>query len=340
MALEITSSESMNFRNAFVFSKGPGTLVNKKTGEVAFRRSNGTLVHSALKKDEWEKLSNTVVEAAGPGTEMLADLPKETFENAGVLAAQYNTVSQLTEASVSMSGRSRSQQDAVDFNLVTTPLPVVHKEVEMGERQLLASRMSGSGGLDIHSVFEATRIVVEKLADMFYNGFAAINFNGATIYGLTTHPDRNTGTGSDWGTVTNIHPDVVSMIAASVADHYNGPWTLDVASTQYTQMLARYTDGSGGTAIEEVLKIPGLDAVVKSDQLADGSATLRQNSRNVVEWNQVNLGGQDINGIQIALVEWMSGDGMTHHMKVMAIAVPVIKSDYPGQSGVVHFTGI
>lgn len=327
------------FRSAYRPRKDGSTLINKKTGAVAYKQPGGVLINSSLRDSEWEELDEIVVEAAGPLTEMLADLPKKTHESIGVLVGQYNTQSQLTAADVSMTGRSRGQMDAVDYNLVSVPIPVVYKEVEMGERELIASRRLGSG-LDTASVFEATRVVVEQLADMLYNGFAAISFNGATIYGLTTHPNRNTGTGADWGTISNIHPNVVSMIAASVADNYRGPWTLDVATTQYTQMLARYTDGSSSTAFDEVLKIPGIDAIVQSDQLTAGSAVLRQNGRNVVEWQQVNLGGQDVNGVQIALLEWMSGDGMVHHMKVMAVASPIVKADYESQSGINHFTSL
>lgn len=336
----IEDKEFDGFRSAYRPRKDGSTLINNVTGAISYRNKRGDIVaNSSLLKDEWEELDKIVVEAAGPGTEMLADLPKRTYDSIGVLVGQYNTQSQLTQADVSMSGRSRGQMDAVDYNLVSVPVPVVFKEVEIGERELVASRRLGSG-IDTASVFEATRVVVERLADMFYNGFAAISFNGATIYGLTTHPNINTGSGGDWGTISNIHPNVVAMIGASVADLYQGPWTLDVATAQYTQMLARYTDGSSGTAIDEVLKIPGVDAVVKSDQLTAGSAVLRQNSRNVVEWQQANLGGQDVNGIQIALLEWMSGDGMVHHLKVMAIASPIIKADYEDQSGIVRFTSL
>lgn len=314
------------------------TLCNKRTGAIAYRRGQ-MLVHSALRDEEWRELDDIVIEAAGPKTDMLADLPKKTHESIGVLASSYNVSSQMTEADVSMTGRSRGRMDAVDYNLKTVPLPVVYKEIEMGERELVASRNLGQG-LDTHSVFEATRVVAEQLANMLYGGYAAINFNGATIFGLTTHPARNTGTGSSWGTLTNIHVDVVSMVGSSVADNYDGPWTLDVSTNQYIEMLNRYTDGSSSTGVAEVMKIPGLEKVVKASQLTDGSATLRQNTRNVLEWEQVNLGGQDVNGIQIVLLEWMSGDGLVHHMKVMAIATPVVKSDYPGQSGIVHFTGL
>lgn len=328
------------FKRAYRPRKDGSTLVNKRTGEISYQDRYGRLVgNSALLEEEWRVIDDIVVEAAGPATTVLADLPKKTHDSIGVLASSYSRRSQVTEADVSMSGRSRGQMDAPDYTLITTPLPVIFKEIEFGERELESSRRLGSD-VSTDSIFEATRVVSEKLADMFYNGFAAITFNGATIFGLTTQTNRNTFSGSDWGTITNIHPNVVSMIAASMTDNYNGPWTLDVATTQYTQMLNRYSDGSSGTAIDEVLKIPDLESVVKSSQLTAGVAVLRQNTRNVVEWQQTNLGGQNVNGVQIALVEWLSGDGMVHHLKLMAIASPVIKADYETQSGIVHATGI
>lgn len=336
--LQIVPSNTFNFRLAKRPLAYSDTQINKRTGEIAYIQPNGMFFHSALRKDEWDALDEIVVEAAGRGTAMMADVPKKSVEDIGVLATSYNTASQLTEADVSMSGRSRGQSDAVDFTRVTIPMPVTFKEVDFGERQLLSSRKIGEG-IDTQSVYEATRAVVEKLAEMFYNGLPSVVFNGNNIYGLTNHPSRNTGTGADWGTYGNIHTNVVSMIAAVSADNYNGPWILDVANTQYNQMLATNVN-TDTMAIDVVRAIPDLESVVKSDQLADGSAVLRQNTRNVVEWSQVNLGGTEVNGISIALVEWMSGDGMVNHLKVMAVGAPVIKSDYPGQSGIAHFTGL
>jgi uncharacterized linocin/CFP29 family protein len=335
---QVGSIDAATFRKAFRPLEDGSTIVNKRTGVVQFHRGGG-VYNSALRKDEWQMLDDIVVEAAGPSTAVLATIPKLPHDNIGVLEGQYNTVSQLTEADVSMSGRVRGQMDAVDYNLVSVPLPVVFKEVEMGERELLASRRLGQG-LGTTQVFEAARVVAERLAGMLYNGYPALSFNGSTIYGLTTHPNRNTGTGGDWGTIANIQTDVVSMIAASKADNYHGPWTLDVATTQYTQMLLRYADGSSDNALTSVLQIPGLEAVVDAPFLTAGTAVLRQNGRNVVEWQQVNMGGQEVNGIQMAVLEWMSGDGFVNHLKVVAVASPIIKSDYEDQSGIVVFTGL
>ena len=333
----INKNSVNNFKNAFRPTNNRQTRINKQ-GDVQFNR-NGLWVNSALRKDEWEELDDVVVEAAGPRTAILSRIPTKTFDSMGVLLAQWNVSSQMTAADVSLSGRSVGQRDRVDYNINGVPLPIIYKDFEIGERELLASRAFG-GGIDSTTAFEASRVVVEKMVDMLYNGEATVNLNGNTILGLTTHGNRNTGTAAgDFGTITNIETTIIAMIGALAGDSYHGPHEVDIATTQYIETLARYTDGSGQRAIDTIMEIPSIDAVNPSDQLAAGSLVMRQTTRNVLEWAQVNIGGETVNGIQVALTEWISGDGLTHHFKVMAIGAPLVKADYATQSGIAHYTG-
>ena len=341
--VQIQSVDGVNFKNAF----RPGLRANrvdKRDGTVQFSRNgrwtdSTVVINSALRKDEWEALDDAVVEAAGPRTAILSRLPVKTHDSIGVLISQWNVASQMTEADVSISGRTVGQRDRVDYKLNGVPLPIVFKDFEIGERELEASRRFG-GGLDVTTAFEASRVVVEKMADMLYIGEPTTNLNGNIVYGLTTHPNRNTGSASgDFGTITNIETTIIAMINALAADNYHGPFEVDVATTQYIEMLARYSDGSGQRAIDSVMEIPQIEAVNSTDQLPDGNLVMRQTTRNVLEWAQIEVGGETVNGIQIALTEWLSGDGLTHHFKVMAIGAPLVKADYETQSGIAHYTG-
>ena len=319
--------------------EGPGVQVNKRTGTIQYRSNNGIWVNSVLRKDEWEALDEAVVETAGPRTDVFERIPKVEHTSIGVMEHQYNTISQHDAAQVSMTGETPGQTDLTDYNLKGVPLPVIYKQINYGERTLQASRLKGSG-LDVTQVTQATRVVSEELANMLYNGKATVNFNGSTVLGLTTETNRNTGSASgDFGTISNIYPTVLAMLKALDADNYHGPFEVDIASTQYLECLNRYSDGSGQTALDAILQIPGIQAVNSNDQLAAGSLILREIGRDILEWAQIRMGGQTVNGLEISLVEWMSGDGFTHHFKVMAIGAPVVKSDYGTQSGIAHFTG-
>lgn len=336
--VQIVNGETLGWENAFRPVRGPNVQVNKRTGVVQYRRGE-YWVNSALRKDEWEVLDDAVVEAAGPRTDVFERIPKIQHTSIGVLTHQYNTVSQMTAAQVSMTGQEPGETDSAEFNLNGVPLPVIFKQVNYGERQLQASRLIGSG-IDVTNITQSTRVVSEQLANMLFNGRSAINFNGATIYGLTTQPNRNTGTASgDFGTISNIQPTILAMMTALAGDNYHGPFEVDIAATQYIEALSTYSDGSGQTAVDRILTIPAITAVNSNDQLAAGSLVLRETGRHILEWAQVQLGGQTVNGMEIALIEWMSGDGMVHHFKLMAVGAPIVKADFETQSGIANYTG-
>lgn len=312
--------------------------IDPMTQRIRFKQ-NGIWVNSALRKDEWEKLDDVIVETAGPRTAVFENIPKADHDSIGVLTHQYNTVSQVTEADVTMTGRSAGTTDAADFNLNGVPLPVIFKEINYGERYLQSSRLEGGSGIDVTQITEATRVVVEKMADLLYNGTTAINLNGDVIYGLTTHPNINTGSASgDFGTISNIYPTILAMISAETADNYHGPFEVDISATQYIEATDVYT-ATGETAIQRILNHPSITAVNPNDQIAAGGLILRETGAHILEWAQVRMGGQTVNGLEISLVEWMSGDGMVHHFKVMAVGAPIVKSDYATQSGIAYYTG-
>lgn len=339
--LQIRPAAKFDFSNIFPYSilTADDALVTNRSlkrvrwnarGDVQFRTNRGIWVNSALRKDEWEELDAEVVMAAGPRTGRIARMPQQPLGGIGTLVSQWNVSSQMTAAQASISGRSRGEQDRADYSLAGVPIPVVWKEFHIGERELAASRNAGDG-IDRTSAFEAGRVVAEKTTDMLFNGAPEVVLNASTVVGFTTHANRNTGTAAgDFGTIANIRTTVINMINAAAGDNYHGPFVLDVATTQYIEMLARYTDGSGQTALETVEALPQIDAVLPSDQLTAGSLTLTQNTRNVQDWAEA---------MAITLVEWMSGDGMTHLFRVMTIAAPRIKADYATQSGIVHYTG-
>lgn len=307
----------------------PGVRVNKRTNIVQYLHSNGIWVNSALRKDEWEELDDAVISAAGPRTMRLDTIPVRPLGGIGTLVSQWNISSQMTAANISISGRAQGEGDRVDYKLAGVPIPVIWKEFHIGERELVASRNAGDG-LDTTTAFEAGRVVAEKLIDMYYNG-ASVVLNGNAIYGLTTESNRNTGSAAgDFGTIANIRTTILTMISALAADNYHGLFVVDIATTQYLECLARYTDGSGQTALQTILELPMVDAVYPSDQLAAGALVVSQNTPNVQDYAWA---------MRPTLVEWMSGDGMTHHFKVMAIGAPRIKSDYNTNSGIAHYTG-
>lgn len=301
-----------------------------KSGLVQYRRADGLWVNSQLRKDEWEELDETVVGAAGPRTERIMQLPQKSLGGIGTLISQWNRSTQMSAAKVSISGRNTGERDRVEYLLSSVPVPVIWKEFEIGLRELVASR-NGGDGLDVTGAYEATRVVAEKEVEMYYLGETTVNLNGNSIPGITTEANVNTGTADgDFGTISNIHPTVIGAIQDAHTDFYFGPYVIEIATTQYLEMLARYSDGSGQNALQSVLEIPDIEAVYPSDQMTAGTLALVQNTPNVIDWAEA---------MPITLVEWESGDGMTLEFRVMGIATPRVKSDAEGRSGIVYYTG-
>lgn len=296
---------------------------------------NSLRTNATLRKDEWELLDTRVVDVARQRLVGIADLQAsglvQTLGGLGTTISQYEKQSDMSAAESSMDGETAGAEDAVAYELVSIPVPIVSKSFRINLRKLEASRKLGEG-LDTVQAEVAARLVRDKLEDLLFNGDTGIKINGQVLEGYTTATNKNTASGSDFGTIANVTTSVLAAVAANEADHYYGPYILYVAPTQFGQMRAVYTDGSGQTALQRVLSsIPTITAVKPADVLTDGTAVLVQMTRDVVDLAV---------GLDITTVQWETSGGMSVHFKVMAAMAPRVKSDSNGNSGICLLTGI
>ncbi len=318
-------------------------LVNSKgefvVNERGFVRVKGgprnIVTNSVLRKDEWEELDRAVVAAQRDRLNFVTRLRARglvrPLGSIGTLTSQWNVASEMTRAQVSLTGQGIPDQDRQDFLLKGVPVPVISKEFQIGERELQASRRLGNG-LDTTYAYEASRVVAEEEERLVIDGNITIKLNNDVIYGIRTHPDINTGTAvGDFGTLSNIFDSYLDMLTAADAAGFFGPFEVWIYGTQYIEMMNVYTDGSGQSAMRRVLdSIPAIDAIHPCDWISDGQVMLVQMTQNVVDLAEYATG---------MVVEWSSGDGMTHFFRIMSIATPRVKSDYAGNSGIVYYTG-
>lgn len=313
-------------------------MTNQKTGEVKIRTNRGILVNSLLTKDEWESLERKVYDAAVIRLNIYEHLRTKGLiisEDFGTIVSQWNEANEMTAANFSITGQAGGERDRVDFALKGVTVPVVFKEFTIPTRQLRAARKIGNPLDTIHAT-AAGRVVAEGIESMIIDGITPQVDTNSTTYGITNHPNRNTDTignygGGDFGTIANIVPGITGMINAAVGDRYYGPYSLYVAPTQYTQMTTSfYTDGSGESAANRVLRMPQVDAVFPNDTLADGEVVLVQCTEDVIDFTEQ---------IPLSVVEWSSPDGSVGHFKVMFAGAPRVKADYADRSGIVHATG-
>lgn len=304
----------------------------KWAGMVA--NKDAMVTNSSLLKREWAVLDQIIYEAPRLASSVVTDLAGlTTTTTLAEQLSQWRVSGERMRPNVNMDGRSRVNQDRTDKTVQAVPLPIVRTDYEIGSRELLSSRTLGTP-LDTTEAIEAVQSINEEEARIVLNGAANIVVGGDGIPGYTNFAARDTATaaaygGGDFGTISNIRPTFLGMITALTNVFYRGPFRCYISNTQYIQMLARYTDGSGQTALDSVLELPQIASVATDDLLADGNLLMVQLTRNVVDR-------------RVALVlttrEWQTPDGQSNMFAVMAAAVQRLKSDYRGNTGIAHAT--
>ena len=294
---------------------------------------NSLRTNALLRKDEWLQLDEVVVDIAKKRLNGIADLQARgltlNLGGLGTMVSQYEAQSDMTDANVDMAGVTPGEEDDVTFDLRSVPVPITHKDFRINIRRLEASRKLGDS-IDVTQAEVASRKVAEKLESMLFNG-VGVTVEGSTIYGYTNHPRRNTGVASGpFSTIGNIYATILNMIRDLNAVRMYGPFMLYVAKDVWPDFLNVYTDGSGETARDRVLRIPELMDVKPADVLTNGHIVMVQMTRDVVDLAV----GQDI-----VTVQWNALGGMIEYFKVMAAMAPRIKYDSSNRMGIAHYTG-
>lgn len=299
-------------------------------------------INSTLRKDEWEDLDRMVVET---GKEVLVGV-MDLRNKAGLLRpvsiataiAQYNRMSLMPPAQVSMNPLADGNRGRVDFRLDGVPIPFAFGDFQLDIRTLVASRQLGEG-LDVSQSTEATYQVSLAWETMLFNGTPAIGAvdrvgNLETIYGYLTHPDRNIGSAAGaWEDATNgyvyISQTIGLMKEALRNDRFYGPYWLYVNSGNWTD-LTTLNPQTGTTPLQALMDDPELEGIKYSPRLGYGELVMVDPKPRVVQW---------VEGAMIRPVEWDEKGGLGSNFRVIGAAAPLVKSDYTGQCGVAHFTG-
>jgi len=311
--------------------------IDRLTGLVRANSQSSMRANATLQIREWILLDTAVVNVSRRRLIGIKDLLEQgmTYPVAdamGITRIEWQKISVMTDAEVSMSGISQTANDRQEYNTDALPLPIVHKEFQMNIRQLATTRRMGTP-LDVTQAELCGRIVSEKIESMLFLGSTVIGSN-LPIYGYTTHPSRITGSvTATWTTATG--PQIVTDTLAMIQDlkTYNmyGPYIMYVPSVVFTHMGNDYvtTAALARSILERVLAIPGILAIRESKDLASSNILLVQMTNDVVD---------EVVGMEPTTVQWDSPGGMIVNFKVMAIMIPRVKADYVGQSGIAHYS--
>lgn len=292
---------------------------------------------TTLSKDEWVQFDAAAVEEGAIRLKGIADLISAGLTidvpNAlGKTLLEYERVTDMDPAITSLDGLARGDNDRQTFALDSLPLPITHKDFNISIRTLAASRERGET-LDTMQVRTAGRLVAEQLESMLFLG--GPTFGAGIIRGYTDHPDRNTGSfgAGTWSasarTGAEIFTDVQTMLVAANAARFYGPFWIYVSGNMSAKFEEDYKANGEKTIRSRILEIDGIERIQVVDQLTADNVIMVQATRDVTAL---------VDGEGIQTVQWDIYGGMAVAFKVMAIQVPLIRSDAQQRSGVFHMS--
>ena len=293
-----------------------------------------------LRKDEWKAfdealIAEGVIRIPTVGLLLSRGLNIPINNALGKTIFEYEKITDMEAAVVSLDGLARGDGDRQEFSLTSIPLPIIHKDFNISIRTLAASRERGES-LDTTQAGTAGRLVTEELENMLING--GPQFGSATIPGLTTESNRNTGAHgtngvwSDYPTKTgaNMIADILTMKTALHSDRFYGPYGLVLPGNYDTVIDNDFKSESDDTIRDRILRIDGLDAIVVADQMTDSEMVMFQMTRDVAAI---------LDGETLQTVQWDLHGGMAVAFKAMMIQVPLVRSTQADRSGIFHMSG-
>ena len=295
-------------------------------------------VNGVLRKDEWvqadEQLVTEAVRRMVVNNAIVAAGLTRNIPNAmGTTVWEYEKMTDMLPATVSLDGMVRTENDRVDFTLAQLPIPITHKDFNINLRTLMASRKRGEG-LDVTQIRIAGRLIGEAQEQMTMTG--SKTFGGLTIYGLLNHPDRNTasfGTNGAWSaaakTGENMLADVLTGIAALEADRFYGPYWLIIPRNFNVKLDADFKTNSDKSIRTRLLELTSITRIITADFLTSDNLLIVQATSDVIELLQ---------GEPLQTVQWDIEGGFMINFKGFMIQVPLVRSDAAGRSGILHMS--
>lgn len=337
------------------YTEGQDVPIYKSyTREALEKRGVYSPVSNALSmtKDAWIELDRAIVKTARLRLFAYADLAAYSSRSVGNAMGkttfEYQAMNDPGEAVVDMDAMTDGRTDRPLFNLKSIPLPITHSDFYFSERELAVSRSGGmpldstmaeAAGRRVAEMIEKTTIGTETGVTFGPNSSSDTRYanSASKVYGYTNFPQRTTKI--DLTTPTGSNPeaivqDILEMIETMNTNAYYGPFVL-YHSTPYSLYLASDYFRTGGTSanttvLARIMQIPGIAKVQRLDYLTSGyQMILVQMGSDVA---------QAIDGMGVTTVMWPSQGGMRTNFKVMAIQVPLLKSQYSGTTGIIHGT--
>ena len=310
-----------------------------KDGNPEYDAQLVTNAGAVLSKNEWQYLDRTLVRVAKPRLKLInamraAGMTRSFPQAYNHSVFQYERISDIDDASISMSPKTRGTNDRPVTDIVNLPLPIIHKEFSFEAREIAISRNNGQP-LSTTTLEMGAEKVAEAAEKLVLGTWGTYSYGGGTLYGLTNFPGRLTGSFlnpsvSGW-TPIMLYNSVIKMMKAALDVNQYGPFDLYYSTGLMEFMLRQFTDNySGGSLIKNIRELPGLNSVEMLDYLTGNQLLLVQRKPSTASV---------LVGMDMRVVQWASDGGETENFRIMAMMVPLMQQDQSSQCGIVHYTG-
>ncbi len=289
---------------------------------------------ATLRKDEWKMLDDQVMDAVyTTPTRMFADLRSRgnviTIPNGmGKTIYEYQRATDIGPATISMDGIREGDSDRQHFDLTGLPLPIIHKDFQFSARQIEISRNNGPA-LDASMARLSARKCMEEV-EKYTAGSQTFAYGGYSIYGYTNFPARMTQSitapsSSNHGTTIS---EILSMRKKLTDKGYTGPFVVYMSPAWDLYLDEDYSTTKGtNTLRQRIAQIDGIGAVRTSYYLSGNAIVMVQMTADIA---------QAVVGMDVMTLQWPSKGGMMINFKVLCILVPLLRSDFGGNTGIVH----
>lgn len=333
----LQSGFNVNCLRPYIGRDGKTYITVNENGKMVAKPVTNAV--ATLRKEDWIALDEAIVKAAKPRLRFVADvraagLTYSLPNGMGHTILQTERMGDINDATISMDGIREGSNDRPEFDILSLPLPIIHKDFSYSARQIAASRNGGSP-LDTSTAELAARKVAEEVEKLALGVASTYTFAGASVYGLINHPNVITTesitnpTSSGWTPEIMLDEVLAMRQAAEDAYHY-GPYMLYLGSSWNRYLDDDYKAQSDITLRQRLAQIDGIQGVRTLDYLTDYKVVLVQMTSDVVRM---------VVGMEITTVQWETNGGMLQHFKVMCIMVPQIRADINGKCGIVYATG-
>lgn len=308
---------------------------NTQQTMLANAYGSGSLIGNALPlpKDMWGMWDHEGIAIQRSTLGVFNDLAASvaTPMPIGKLVAYFQTISDSSQANVTLDGRNDGRTDKPTFNYNGTPLPITNSPFSYGWREVEAARSEGFQ-LDSAGRDNAMRKVAEKLESIVLSGDANIVVGGAALVGLRTAPQRNTrATGVTLNAATGAQwlSEFTATLKLLHADNFKTPATIYVNwSDWFYATSTEFTTGYPKTIAQRVLELGGIKEIIPVDSInANEIIAIIKDKRTV----------QLLNGMPMStLPQFRANPQDEYNFLTMAAAALQIRFDAEGKCGIAH----